>query len=103
MLLVFLRKNDHCTNLRPFDAKRWIVKLHTAVDGRTVRIIAFVGKERIVFEHDKTVCESSGNEELLFVLARERHREILTVGRRVFTDVDRHVPDRTADPRTSFA
>lgn len=81
----------------PRDGEGRIVVSYAAFALRVVVVVALIAEDRMVFEHDKTVGEPSGDIKLGLVLAGEQDAFPLPEGRGVFAKVDSDIVDAAAD------
>ena len=102
VLCVFFRKKDFCCRDTPVDAEVWVIPCDGPFALRCVIIIAFILEHSFFREHGESVCKAFRHEELAVVVFCKFDCYVLSVGRRAFADVDRHVKDTAFDDAYEF-
>lgn len=86
----------------PWDGEGRIVVSYAAFALRMVVVVALIAEDRMVFEDDKSMGESSGDVKLGLVLAGEQDAFPLSEGGGVFAKVDSDIVDTAADDTNEF-
>ena len=95
IIAVFLRKNRLNTEVGPFNPKGRIVKPHTTLGIRIIKIITLIAEKSIVFQHNKTMSKASRYEELPFVFCAQFYRQMLTECLGFSANINCDIPNRT--------
>lgn len=90
------------TVVLPWDGESRIIVADAAFALRMVVVVALIGEDRMVFEHDKAVCKAARDIELGLVLAGQQNADPSSEGRRVFAKVDGDIVDTAADHAYEF-
>ena len=102
MFRVFFRKKGLVCRYAPVDSEVRVVPCDGTLALRRIVVVAFVLEHSVFREDCKTVGESAGNKELTVVVFSEFHCHMLSVGRRAFPDVYRHIEDSAFDYTHKF-
>ena len=56
-----------------------------------IGVIHLVSKDRLIAQHQKTMCKSTGDKELALIVFAEFHHHVFAKGRTGFADIHSHI------------
>ena len=103
VLCVLFRKKDFCFGDTPVDAEVRVIPEDCAFALRCVIVVAFVLEHSFFREYGESVCEAFRNEKLTVIVFSEFNRDMLSVGRRAFADVNCNIENATFNHTDKFS
>jgi hypothetical protein len=103
MILILFRKDYLNIQIRPLYLKFRIVELKASFRLLAIEIVAFVRKERVVFQNDKAVRKTARNEQLTAVFSRKNYAYMFSVGKRTLADINGDIQYSSAYDSDKFS
>ena len=91
MVFIFLADDPFLLRNLPIYRQIRIVQKNTSVSLRMIQVIAFIGKYSLLAQYRKTMCKTTRNKELTFVLFAQLHAEPLPIRLAALTQINRYV------------
>lgn len=91
MPFVFVAQDPQFFGYLPIDRQIRVAQQQSAICLGVIEVIAFIGKDRLIAQHRETMCKTTGNEELPFVLLAQLHAVPLSESGAVLSQIDRHI------------
>ncbi len=103
MVFVLFREHYFVGRHMPINSQIGIIPSHCTFGLRRIEIVTFILKHCLFAQHRKAMGKTLGYEKLPMALGCQPHRNIVAIGGRITTDVNRHIKHLTTHHSYKFA